>query len=189
MGIRVPLVVLGAAVLVTACDSSGESEIFADAGDGGGDCLESETADVPACPIVIGVQSPCEGRAHVAIDTDIRWQTNPPASGPHFGLWERDKGEHADPVARGNWVHNLEHGWVVLLHNCPTACEPELDVLRAVLAQRPDSRIVMTPDPLLDPARFAAVSWTFIYETDAPDLDTLLCFVDQHERQAPEDVP
>ena len=52
-----------------------------------------------------------------------------------------------------------------------------------------DLRILMTADPLLDAPRFAAVAWTWIYETDAPVQKELECFAVQHEGQAPEDVP
>jgi hypothetical protein len=98
-------------------------------------------------------------------------------------------GIYDDPVPRGNWVHSLEHGGIVLLHNCAEPCEAEIDKLKTALIARPDMRVIVTPDPLLDGDRFAAVSWTWVYETDAPDLDTLLCFIDQHEGHAPEDIP
>ncbi|MEE9382036.1 MAG: hypothetical protein V3V08_01300, partial [Nannocystaceae bacterium] len=45
---------------------------------------------------------------------------------------------------------------------------------------------VLTSDPILDRPRFAAVSWTWVHEFDQVDVETLLCFVAQHERQAPE---
>ena len=92
----------------------------------------------------------------------------------------------AGEVDRGNWVHNLEHGHVVLLYSCPEGCDAELAVLREVLAARPAVSFVLTPDTELPVPRFAAVTWTWILRTDAPDLATLLCFVDQHAGHAPE---
>ena len=171
-------------LLAVGCSDPGGHETFPDAGPG---CSTAEVVTVAGCDQPVGQSHACEGQQHVE-EQDLVWDTNPPQSGPHLAQWEQTGGEHQDPVPRGNWVHNLEHGWIVLLHNCPGGCDTELQVLRDVVAQRPEARVLLTPDPELDPPRFAAVSWTWVYETDAPDLATLLCFVDQHEGQAPEDV-
>lgn len=173
-----------AALLACACSDPGGTELLPD----GRQCVTAEARTVAGCDAVVGESFPCEGQRHVEED-DLLWNTNPPNSGNHLPQWERERGEHEEAVARGNWVHNLEHGWVVLLYNCPAGCDPELAVLRDVVTQRPDSRVLLTPDPFLDAPRFAAVSWTWIYETDTPDAASLLCFIDQHEREAPEDVP
>jgi len=34
---------------------------------------------------------------------------------PHYPVWLRYE-VYTTPMARGYWVHNLEHGWIVLLH-------------------------------------------------------------------------
>jgi hypothetical protein len=149
---------------------------------------EGEYTPVRGCDDPVGESFCSEGQRHVPAGTDVRWGNNPPHSGPHYPTWVSWT-EHPRPVPRGNWVHNLEHGGIVFSYRCDEPCEAELDVLRQVMTDRPDLRILLTPDPDLDAPRFAAVSWTWVYETDAPDLDTLLCFVDQHENHAPEDVP
>jgi hypothetical protein len=160
-------------------DSSGES---------GPACDPAEVTEVRDCPEIVGEGFCSEGAEHVPDGSDIAWMSDPPHSGPHYPMWET-WGEHDMSVPRGNWVHNLEHGGIVLTYLCPGGCEAELDVLREVIAARPDLRILLTADPLLPGPRFAAISWTWIHRTDTPDLDTLLCFVDQHENHAPEDVP
>jgi hypothetical protein len=163
-----------------------------DSGSGGPACdpgtEPSGFTEVRGCPEPVGEPFCSEGADHVPDGTEIAWLSDPPHSGPHFPMWET-WGEHEQSVARGNWVHNLEHGGIVLAYLCPGGCEAELDVLRDVIAARPDLRILMTADADLPGPRFAAISWTWIHRTDAPDLDTLLCFVDQHENHAPEDVP
>lgn len=166
-------------------DGDGEPET----GDGDGEpgCDPGST-DVAGCAEVIGQGFCSEGAVHVPEGSDIEWMNNPPHSGNHYPSWST-KGEHAEPVARGNWVHNLEHGWIVLAYNCPADCEAELEVLRDVIAMRPNMSILMTPDPLLDGPRFAAIAWTWVHEFDTADLDELLCFVDQHWDNAPESVP
>lgn len=152
-------------------------------------CGSADYTEVPGCSSLVGECFPNEGQNHDPDCQDQPWETNPPQSGTHCGDWERDWGVHTDVVPRATWVHNLEHGGIVLLYNCPEPCDAEVAVLGEVVAERPTMRILVTPDPGLDAPRFAAVAWTWIYETDAPDKETLLCFVDQHENHAPEDIP
>ena len=145
--------------------------------------------EVDGCAEVLGESFCSEGQAHVAQDSEIEWASDPPHSGPHYPTWEL-WGEHDSTVPRGNWVHNLEHGGIVLSYRCADPCEAELEILRDVVAARPELRILLTPDPYLPGReRFAAISWTWIHRFDAPDLAELLCFADQHENHAPEDVP
>lgn len=126
---------------------------------------------------------------HVPQDSEIEWLSDPPHSGPHYPTWE-DWGEADGVVPRGNWVHNLEHGGIILGYRCNDDCLEERAVLQQVVDMRPDLRVLLTPDPLLPgDERFSAISWTWIHRFDEPDLAELLCFVDQHENHAPEDVP
>ena len=176
----------------TSSATSEDASTGADSTTGTAECdagLEpAELAEIDGCE-PIGESFCSEGNPHVPQDSEVAWQSDPPHSGPHYPTWEA-WGEHETVVPRGNWVHNLEHGGIVLSYRCNDDCEPELDVLREVVAARPELRILLTPDPLLPGAdRFAAVSWTWIHRFDAPDLDTLLCFADQHEGHGPEDVP
>lgn len=145
-------------------------------------------AEVAGCDAVVGEPGCSEGQQHVIEGSEIEWMADPPHSGPHYpmwGLW----GEHDTVVPRGTWIHNLEHGGIVLAYRCNDDCPDELEVLRQVIAMRPDLRVLLTKDPLLTGERFAAISWTWVHRFDAPDLASLLCFADQHEGQAPEDVP
>jgi hypothetical protein len=145
--------------------------------------------EVDGCEGPIGQPQCSEGQMHVTQGTEVDWLSDPPHSGPHYPTWE-GWGEHADVVPRGNWVHNLEHGGIVLSYRCADPCDAELEILRDVIEQRPELRILLTPDPFLPGReRFAAISWTWIHRFDAPDLEELLCFADQHENHAPEDVP
>jgi hypothetical protein len=157
-----------------------------------GDTCETPAAEVSrieGCAEPIGEPFCSEGQPHVEQGTDIEWMADPPHSGPHYPTWET-WGEHDMVVPRGNWVHNLEHGGIVLGYRCNDDCPDELEVLREVVAMRPDLRILLTLDPLLPgDERFSAIAWTWVHRFDAPDLATLLCFVDQHENHAPEDVP
>jgi hypothetical protein len=154
---------------------------------GSGDCEEFGATSVAACPMIIGEQFCSEGGQHVDVGTAIAWMHDPPHSGDHYPVWATS-GEHTEVVERGYWVHNLEHGSIVLLHNCVDGCDAALDLLRSVLAARPDHDILLIPDPLLTDTRFAALSWTWVHAFDEVDVDELLCFVDQHYNHSPEIV-
>jgi hypothetical protein len=154
----------------------------------GGPCEPFPSNSVAECAEIIGEGFCSEGGVHVDIGSTIDWGHEPPHSGDHYGVWETVPGEHATVVERGYWVHNLEHGWIVLAYNCPEGCDAELEQLRAVLAARPDLDILMTEDPLLEGSKFAAISWTWVHAFDEPVMAELLCFVDQHYDNAPESV-
>jgi hypothetical protein len=160
---------------------SGES------GETGEPCGPFETTEVMECPAIIGEGFCSEGGGHVDIGTAIEWMHEPPHSGKHYPTWS-SAGEKDEPVERGFWVHNLEHGWIVLAYNCPEGCDAELDLLREVLDARPDHDVLLTPDPLLEGPRFAAISWTWVHAFEQPVVEDLLCFIDQHYDHAPETV-
>lgn len=97
---------------------------------------------------------------HVAPPTQITYLHNPPTSGCHYSL-----GNGTAPISPGihpptpaippeYWVHNLEHGYIVLSYNCPTGCLSDLQTLNTWYATLP-------PDPGggVPYAKFIAVSY------------------------------
>ncbi len=128
----------------------------------------------------------------------IEWLTNPPSSGSHFGNWAR-WGAWPD-LARGNWVHNLEHGGVAFLYRCTTApCAATRDALLTVMnglpldpACMPDDaaptrvRVVITNDNLIT-TPIAAAAWGAVYEATCVDAASLRQFVAMFAGHAPED--
>ncbi len=182
------LQVTWSAVFAVAC--GGDEETYPAA------CPTSDARAVPSCSELVGASFACEPAAHMTAPSDeqdwaavdLDWQTEPPTSGAHFPFWQSCWGEQTWVLPRALYLHNLEHGGVVLSYNCPEGCPAELDTLRGVLAARADLPILLTQDPFLKGERFAATSWSWLYRTDAPDLMTLLCFVDQHIDRAPEPI-
>jgi hypothetical protein len=69
-----------------------------------------------------------ENRYHTT--EPIAYADQPPAGGPHNPCWT-EWGVHDTPVEDDNWVHNLEHGGVVFLHDC-TDCDAEVDAIAAL---------------------------------------------------------
>jgi len=135
---------------------------------------------------------------HVAIGSDIQWDSNPPSSGPHYPIWAAYQA-YDTPVPRGYYVHDLEHGAIVFLFNCGDAGCPNVvaafheasdslpdDPLCTMAGEGVRVRTVITPDPLLD-VPVAAAAWGWTYKADCVDLPSLEAFAVAHYGQGPED--
>jgi hypothetical protein len=137
--------------------------------------------------------------AHVDPDAGpIEWLTNPPSSGNHFGSWAH-WGAWPD-LARGYWVHNLEHGGVAFLYRCATApCTATRDALVSVMNSLPvdpacmptdaeptRARVVITNDALIT-TPIAASAWGAVYEASCVDAASLRQFYAMFAGHAPED--
>jgi hypothetical protein len=107
----------------------------------------------PACVNQIQ-EVPNEARSHIPYDQTPVHSSNPPVSGEHYDLWARWQ-IHTDPVPRGFWVHNMEHGAVVFLYR-PDAPQALIDALIRVYNAIPNDdpcahrRALLTADDLLD---------------------------------------
>jgi hypothetical protein len=101
-------------------------------------------------------------------------------------------------VPRGYYVHDLEHGAIVLLYNCGASGCPNVvatlqaaadaiadDPLCTALPEGVRVRTVVTPDPLLD-VPVAAAAWGWTYKAECADLPTLKAFAIEHYGQGPE---
>ncbi len=99
---------------------------------------------------------------HVAPGTRVHYSTDPPASGDHYpipGPWG-----YADrPLQTEAWVHNLEHGGVVILWQ-PGTPAADLAATRKFIAGAPPDRdfnevkLLGTAYPVPG-HRFALVAW------------------------------
>lgn len=138
-----------------------------------------------------------EGQSHVPECSPVTYGTNPPSSGNHYDVWAAFK-VYANPIPPGYWVHDLEHGAVVLTHNCPGGCDADVAAAQAMLnALPPDPvclalaavprRIIMTPDPSLD-VPFAASAWGFTLRANCFDADVFRSFIQRHNGAGPESV-
>lgn len=149
---------------------------------------DAEPVDGSACGAVIQ-QHPIEGFTHVPVCSPVSYGTNPPSSGNHYPIWAAYR-EYSTPVPPGFWVHDLEHGAVVITYNCPSGCAADLAKARAFIAALPvdplcsqsggpQRRIVMTPDPSLD-VEFAASSWGWTLKASCFESAVFAQFVAAH---------
>jgi Protein of unknown function (DUF3105) len=149
-------------------------------------------------PCAINVDAPPFLPAlHVAIGTHVQYDSNPPSSGPHYPVWAAFQ-TWATPLQREYYVHDMEHGAVVLLYKCDAdgGCPDVVAGLEAVRAALPDDplcdksvrvRVVITPDPLLD-VPIAAAAWGWTYKAQCLDAPSLTQFAKDHYGQGPEQL-
>jgi hypothetical protein len=133
------------------------------------------------------------GAAHTEPCTEIVESFHPPAIGQHFRVWA-DFGSYPSPVPWGFLTHSLEHGAIVLAHNCENACPEVLALFETLREETEDplcrdhpngNRIIVVPDPELE-TPIAAVAWGHVYTATCLDEVSLRAFVTEHYAQAPE---
>jgi hypothetical protein len=177
------------AMLSAACGSTGPSatghespRIEPDSG--------ASPAAAPTCAPPVLDERVDEVWLHVPYGTAVDYDANPPVGGPHFPIWAAYQ-EFDRPVDRRVYVHDEEHGAIVLLYRCAdrSACPEIASALRAVADAVPSDpvceahgarvQIVITPDPLLD-AAVGAASWGFNYKADCVEPVSLAAFIAAH---------
>jgi hypothetical protein len=140
---------------------------------------------------------PYEGHNHLATDvTDYPYASQPPSSGPHSPIlapW----GISSTPVGRVHYVHNEEHGGIVLVYNCPSGCPDVVQAFTDLYNATPldlfnEVKVVVTPDPEYDGGQFAAAAWDHVYTPPAGstvDSDAFRCFISTYIDRGPERAP
>jgi hypothetical protein len=111
---------------------------------------------------------------------------NPPTGGPHCPTPAACT-VFSEPLNVCQWVHNLEHGHLVLLYNCPNGCPDIVDQLTAIRSQSSDpDHVVLTPWPPLQ-TKVAAVVWGWSWSGDSVDPDAIKCIFSHQGENAPEE--
>jgi Protein of unknown function (DUF3105) len=148
----------------------------------------------PAVSSAQGRQIPNEGQQHIPNDTSGVYKAPyPPTSGQHWGNIWADWEMYDHPIPPEVFVHNLEHGGIVLLYRCDAPCPDVVAQLRDLYRTFPKAKnakvkMVVAPDPKIR-TPFAILAWTWIDELPAFDRDRLLRFYRAHVDKGPEDVP
>jgi hypothetical protein len=149
----------------------------------------------------IGTQVADEGTpSHIDPSTQWTYKFYPPTSGPHYSVagsapvaWGT-----VDNLVEGQFVHNLEHGGIAVLYNCPsgTDCTTMKDQLTNYVKNLApieptynEAKIVMTPYSHGMQKKIALVAWHYIEFLDAYDQNAITQFYEDHVDQGPEAVP
>jgi len=169
---------LGLALLVGGASCGGRSDLL----DASGDLCQA-----------VSREQPIEGATHIPSCAPVSYDSNPPSSGDHYGQWA-GFGVYRSPLPRGFWVHNLEHGAIVLSYNCADGCADEVARAEQFLNELPTDpgcpgsrRVLLLPDPLLD-VRWAASAWGFTLRASCFEPTAFRRFYSEHYAKAPEDV-
>ena len=125
---------------------------------------------------------------HVAAETQVSYNSNPPTSGAHTGEtapW----GVSTTPLPDISLVHNLEHGGIVL-HYRPDIDEAQLQQLTALAGelQVQDRKIVLAPRAEND-ALITATAWGKVIKQQSFNSDELRAFFSAYINRGPERVP
>jgi hypothetical protein len=152
-----------------------------------------------------GLAAPTVGRAmpllpadHVAEGTPVEYNSRPPTSGPHYANWVQGYGVRTETIDPRSWVHNLEHGAVVLLYNCEggaAGCPELVAQIRELHASLPlgrnarggPARMLAIPYNDMD-ARIAVVAWGYLLELQEFDAAQITRFYDARIDRGPECV-
>jgi hypothetical protein len=146
---------------------------------------------LPTTPI--GRTVPLEGAEHVADGTEVAYKSRPPASGSHYPTWSQTYGFMNPVPPTGIWLHNLEHGAIAMLYNCPEACpelEQQLKDLYPTLplgrnARGGRARALIMPYLDMD-HKLAIVAWGWMLELDNFDADQITKFYESRLDRGPE---
>lgn len=134
-----------------------------------------------------------EYRIHVAEGSPITYDSRPPIGGPHYARPYPSYGIVEHPVLPGYWVHNLEHGAIVLLYNCPNGCPDLIREIHGLYSDLPgggkssvrEPRLLVIPYADMD-HRIAVVAWDHLLELDAFDSARIIAFYNQYIDRGPE---
>jgi len=166
--------------------------------------LPSGTPLPDGSPALLGQSQPDMGNLHIEIGSKQKYAYCPPASGPHYNNPGIDGPIPAkfygpdDGTRPQGWIHNMEHGAVVVLYNCKLgACDDATQAaLQAIPVGFPDSPIcgkqagVLAPvvarfDDM--PTEFAALVWDRVLYMNTLDVNEIKTFyATEAERTNPE---
>jgi hypothetical protein len=149
----------------------------------------------------VGQQVADEGTAtHIDPSTTWNYKFYPPTSGPHYSVqgsapvnWQT-----IGTLQEGQFVHNLEHGGIAILYNCPsgndcTTLKTELENYVNNLAPAEPTynevKLVMTPYTRGMQKKIALVAWHYVDFLDSYDQNEITRFYESHVDQGPEQIP
>ena len=157
----------------------------------------------PAASGELGQVQPDMGNRHVQPGDKITYTVCPPASGRHINqaglgpIQPKFYGPDDERVPNG-WVHNLEHGGLVLLYSCDKgACtDPGLQQLRDLAAGFPNSPVCKLAPGLIGPVitrfeqmptKYAVLVWDRVMYLDTLDPAVVYDFFNRYAERVSSD--
>ncbi|KHJ85596.1 hypothetical protein OESDEN_14673 [Oesophagostomum dentatum] len=122
---------------------------------------------------------------HKCMSEKIEYYDSPPLRGDHRPNWAR-YGEYLY-VPEQRWLHNLEHGSIILLYH-PCADRDELEKLRHIVTNCLYRHIITPYKKLKHDRPLALVSWGIMMGMSSVNDTAVVDFIKEHARSAPEDI-
>lgn len=120
---------------------------------------------------------------HICMNETIEYKENIPTYGDHRKLWAA-WGEYQF-LPKQRWVHNLEHGGIVMLYH-PCALHAEVEKLRDIV-ETCLYRHIITPYSDLEPGHpLALVAWGNSVEMSVVSKEIAVKFIQKYALKAPE---
>jgi hypothetical protein len=160
----------------------------------------------PAANLSAAYSVPEEGHDHIP-NCVPAYKHRPPSSGCHASSTSAPRPWQAfnDPVPATDWVHNLEHGGIVLLYKCSgTECADLYSQAFNLFAQLPahaepvhpaagqqqvqEVKFLSTPYQDME-TKFAVLAWTKELDMNTLDAATIKAFYETYVDHGREDVP
>lgn len=164
-------------------------------------------APAPGATQQLGYPQGDMGRTHVPVGSSVKYEFCPPASGNHYfqsllgPIPAKVYGPNEKTLPEG-WVHNLEHGALVLLYKCSgtnagDGCsDGAQNTMKQLFTNWPASPVCGVPQGLIGPVitrfedmayPYAALVWDEILPMQTLDTNQVLTFYQQEgERLNPE---
>ena len=137
-----------------------------------------------------GRQVQSQGRDHIPVGTShtVRYNSDPPTSGPHYDPSARP-GIYDEPIPDGYLVHSLEHGYVIISYNVEGIPEQEADSLVAQLTEIAEGerlwKLIVVPRPGME-HRIALTAWQRIDAMERVDARRIRRFISAWRDRGPE---
>jgi hypothetical protein len=130
---------------------------------------------------VVGTKQTDTPATHVANGLQVTYSTNPPTSGSHWNLPHAGWGVKDTSQEEERFVHNLEHGGIVIGYKDLTPDElAQLKTLVRQLIAGPYKKVLLHPYPPLTGAKIAVTAWDWLLKLDAFDQTQIVKFVKAH---------
>ncbi len=128
-----------------------------------------------------GVRQEDQGRDHIPEGgSHAPYNSSPPTSGWHFDRWA-SWGIKDEPLPPELFIHNMEHGGVILHYNCPDGCPDEIDQMSEIVSLTDET--ILMPNPDME-SRFALTAWNWLMTMELYDDSMARDFVKSHLNSA-----
>lgn len=143
---------------------------------------------------ILGTRHESQGEKHIAMNEQhVAYNSDLPSSGPHYAdaSAPTEWGVYIEEIADEVFIHNEEHGGVIIAYNPDILSDTDLVKLRALFTQ-PFSNKDFSPKKFVlmprskNTSAIQLASWTYTLNLKNYDEAMIIKFFDQHAGEAPE---